>query len=87
MQHLFSAIVVRLFQVAFRAGRAKRGLPSTWVATRDANCRVKKRTPKVDSLLNKPGTTVRFLSRQFASRVATQVLGKPRLALPARKAI
>ncbi len=27
---------------------------------------------------------VRFLSRQFASRVATQVLGKPRFALPAR---
>ncbi|GKS88567.1 SDR family oxidoreductase [Acidovorax sp. SUPP2539] len=28
---------------------------------------------------------VRFLTRRFASRVATQVLGKPRLALPARK--
>ena len=28
---------------------------------------------------------VRFLTRQFASRVATQVLGRPRLALPARK--
>jgi short-subunit dehydrogenase len=27
-----------------------------------------------------------FLSRRTASRVATQVLGKPRLALPARKA-
>lgn len=29
---------------------------------------------------------VRFLSRQFASRVATQVLGKPRFALPERSA-
>ena len=28
---------------------------------------------------------VRFLTRRFASRVATQVLGKPRLALPARQ--
>jgi len=29
---------------------------------------------------------VRFLTRRFASRVATQVLGRPRLALPARQA-
>jgi len=29
---------------------------------------------------------VRFFTRRFASRVATQVLGKPRLALPARRA-
>jgi short-subunit dehydrogenase len=29
---------------------------------------------------------VRFLTRRFALRVATQVLGKPRLALPARAA-
>ena len=28
---------------------------------------------------------VRFVTRQFASRIATQVLGKPRLALPARR--
>lgn len=28
---------------------------------------------------------VRFLTRRFASRVATQVLGKPRFALPARQ--
>lgn len=28
---------------------------------------------------------VRFLTRRFASRVASQVLGKPRLALPARR--
>lgn len=28
---------------------------------------------------------VRFLTRRFASRAATQVLGKPRLALPARQ--
>ena len=28
---------------------------------------------------------VRFLTRRSASRVATQVLGKPRLALPARR--
>ena len=30
---------------------------------------------------------VRFLTRRFASRVATQVLGKPRFVLPARKGI
>ena len=29
---------------------------------------------------------VRFLTRRFASKVATQVLGRPRLALPARRA-
>nr|WP_315234168.1 SDR family oxidoreductase [uncultured Albidiferax sp.] len=41
----------------------------------------------VPGLFNKLSTFgVRFLSRQFASRVATQVLGKPHLALPARKA-
>lgn len=47
-------------QVALRAGSANRGLPNTRVATRDANRRVKKRTPKHDSLLNRPGTTVRL---------------------------
>ena len=29
----------------------------------------------------------RFLSQRFASKTATQVLGKPHLALPARSAI
>jgi short-subunit dehydrogenase len=29
---------------------------------------------------------VRFVTRQFASRLATQVLGKPRFVLPARSA-
>ena len=41
----------------------------------------------VPGLFNKLSTFgVRFLTRRFASRVATQVLGKPRLALPARSA-
>ena len=56
-------------QFAFRAGSANRGLPSTCVATRDANRRVKKRTLKHDSLLNNPGTTVR-LPRSIARIVA-----------------
>lgn len=30
---------------------------------------------------------VRFLTRRFASRVATQVLGKPRFVLPRRRGI
>lgn len=43
-----------------------------------------KRT-EVPGLFNKLSTFgVRFLSRRFASVVATQVLGKPRLALPTR---
>lgn len=41
----------------------------------------------VPGLFNKLSTFgVRFLTRRFASRVATQVLGKPRLALPTRSA-
>lgn len=41
----------------------------------------------VPGLFNKVSTfSVRFLSRRFASKVATQVLGKPHLALPARRA-
>lgn len=39
----------------------------------------------VPGLFNKVSTFgVRFLSRRFASKVATRVLGKPRLALPSR---
>lgn len=39
----------------------------------------------VPGLFNQLSTFgVRFLSRRFASKVATQVLGKPRLALPTR---
>jgi len=39
----------------------------------------------VPGLFNKLSClSVRFVTRRFASRVATQVLGKPRLALPAR---
>lgn len=41
----------------------------------------------VPGLFNQLSTFgVRFLTRRFASRVATIVLGKPRLALPTRKA-
>lgn len=41
----------------------------------------------VPGLFNKVSTFfVRFLSRRFASKVATRVLGKPHLALPARRA-
>lgn len=41
----------------------------------------------VPGLFNKVSTFgVRFLTRRFASRVATQVLGKPHLALPGRSA-
>lgn len=41
----------------------------------------------VPGLFNQLSTFgVRFLSRRFASKVATQVLGRPRLALPARSA-
>jgi len=41
----------------------------------------------VPGLFNKVSTFgVRFLTRRFASKVATQVLGKPHLALPARSA-
>ncbi|CAN7726554.1 SDR family oxidoreductase [Variovorax paradoxus] len=40
----------------------------------------------VPGLFNKLSClSVRFVTRRFASRVATQVLGKPRLALPARR--
>jgi uncharacterized protein len=41
----------------------------------------------VPGLFNKVSTFgVRFLTRRFASKVATQVLGRPHLALPARSA-
>ena len=41
----------------------------------------------VPGLFNQLSTFgVRFLSRRVASRVATLVLGQPRLALPARSA-
>jgi len=42
----------------------------------------------VPGLFNQLSTFgVRFLSRRFASKVATQVLGRPRLKLPARSAV
>jgi len=47
----------------------------------------RRRRTVVPGLFNKLSCLgVRFLTRRFASRVATQVLGKPRLALPMRKA-
>ncbi|MFL6681661.1 MAG: SDR family NAD(P)-dependent oxidoreductase [Burkholderiaceae bacterium] len=57
-----------------------------FVAHAAVRAMLRRRRTVVPGLFNKLSCFgVRFLTRQFASRVATQVLGKPRLALPTRR--